>query len=143
VAPAGGRGRGGSRGGVGGGEGGGVAVRGGCAHGLRGEGFLRRGGRAHWLRVAVLEGRLRLGLPAVRHRGRGGGTVGLRRGRWARMFYSGDVMRSGVDWNFGFGLDTRRNTNLQGFPTESKKLLTDCTRLSHTMSWLLEYMNLK
>ena len=94
MAPSSGRGRRGSRRGVGGGEGGGVAVGGGGAHGLRGEGVLRRGGRAHGLRVAVLERRLRLGLPAVRHLGRGGGTVGFRRGRLgAHMFYtSRDVM---------------------------------------------------
>lgn len=95
MAPASGGGRGGSRGGVGGGERRGVAVGGGGAHGLRGEGVLRRGGRANGLRVVVvvvvLEGRLRL--PAVRHRGRGGGTMGFRRGQGC-AFYSGDVMHS-------------------------------------------------
>lgn len=88
VAPAGGR-RG--RGGVGGGDGGGVPVRGGGAHGLRGEGV--RGGGAHGRRVVVLEGgrRLGLGLPAVGHRGGEAGPRGGRRspGRCARSYASG------------------------------------------------------
>jgi hypothetical protein len=119
VAPASGRGRRGGRGGVGGGEGGGVAVGGGRAHGLGGEGLLRRRGRAHGLRVLVLGGRLRLRLPAVRHGGRGGGTVALRRGRCVRMFYSGDVMRSGVDCKFCF--DSTRGATRIYYSTKFQK----------------------
>jgi hypothetical protein len=68
------------RGGVGGGDGGGVPVRGGGAHGLRGEGV--RGGGAHGRRVVMLEGGrlLGLGLPSVGHRG-GVGAALRRRGR--------------------------------------------------------------
>jgi hypothetical protein len=120
VAPASGRGRRGGRGGVGGGEGGGVAVGGGRAHGLGGEGLLRRRGRAHGLRVLVLGGRLRLRLPAVRHRGRGGGTVALRRGRCVRMFYSSaDVMRFGG--RLEFCLDSTRGATRIYYSTKFQK----------------------
>jgi hypothetical protein len=75
-------------------------VRGGGAHGLRGEGVLRRGRGAHGggvVVVVVVQGRRRLRrlrLPAVRHGGRGRGG-GIRRGaaRGGARLYTGEVMR--------------------------------------------------
>jgi len=134
VAPAGGR-----RGrGVGGGDGGGVPVRGGGAHGLRGEGL--RGGGAHGRWVVVLEGGrwLGLGLPSVGHRGGVAAAPrqapGGRRsppGRCARFYASGvggmrRVARYGFDSTGvrgGVGMDSR--PCLVVASTSSTKILTN------------------